>query len=249
MWRCVATRFCGATRVFCAFPMAADFFADAAGEADAPLFFGNGDDVDVTLPAEQIPLEPSQTPDALGKRRADADATGMWERRYLGTFVLSAYSMVKGSEYVHAGDRVVIGRRKKPTAHAREPPNKQTKLATKTKKATPPARAKARQDNVVRFSNVRGFEVGRFPVDVGGWMARLVDEDIVEFDGSVVDCPPTLSVGCDILLEVRVRVARLGRHSPIGIPAAERFSRQRHAVLQPVARRCRTAAHERGERA
>lgn len=34
-----------------------------------------------------------------------------------------------------------------------------------------------------------------------------MDEDVAEFDGTIVDAPPTLEVGSDILLEVRVRVS------------------------------------------
>lgn len=50
-----------------------------------------------------------------------------------------------------------------------------------------------------------GFEVGRIPIDVAGWMSCLLDAKLAEFDGIVVDCPSSLEVGSDILLEIKVR--------------------------------------------
>lgn len=39
--------------------------------------------------------------------------------------------------------------------------------------------------------------------EVSTWMSKLIDQDIAHFQGFVVDCPPTLTVGCDLLLEIR----------------------------------------------
>lgn len=94
--------------------------------ADAPLFFLEGEE------------------EAHAPQAAAAGAPGpleAWRRRYLGTFVLSAYSMTKGSDYIAPGDRVLILRKKKAE-----------KAAPKGKGP----RTRERPDYVVRFSNMRG---------------------------------------------------------------------------------------------
>ena len=159
---------------------------------DEPLFFADEE-------APHKAAEPQYTPSPSARTSGPSE----WHRRYLGTFVLSVYSMTKGHGYLHAGERVLIERKKK-TNEGRAP--KQAKLSFGGRGGA--RGASARPDNVVRFSNMRGFEIGRFPVDVGGWMARLCDEGVVEFRGLVVDCPDMLTVGCDILLEVRAYLLR-----------------------------------------
>ena len=159
---------------------------------DEPLFFADEE-------APHKAAAPQYTPGPSARTSGLSE----WHRRYLGTFVLSVYSMTKGHGYLHAGERVLIERKKK-TNEGRAP--KQAKLSFGGRGGA--RGASARPDNVVRFSNMRGFEIGRFPVDVGGWMARLCDEGVVEFRGLVVDCPDMLTVGCDILLEVRAYLLR-----------------------------------------
>lgn len=99
-----------------------------SNEAEAPLFFDDAG----SEPRAHVPA----------KRGAsdDADTETVWHRRYLGTFVICGYSMTKGSGYLQQGERVRIQRK------------------SKTKSASPAkgARAKARPDYVVRFSNARG---------------------------------------------------------------------------------------------
>ena len=85
---------------------------------------------------------------------------------------------------------------------------KQTKLmfgsAAKSAPVQSAKSAKQKEDYVVRFSNDRGFEVGRLPTEVAIWVSKLMDLDIAEFEGHVIDCPPSLTVGCDVLLDIKV---------------------------------------------
>ncbi|UZJ53098.1 hypothetical protein CBS101457_002418 [Exobasidium rhododendri] len=150
-----------------------------------------------------------------GSAQSDSPSLGEWEKRFIGTFIIQAWSLSKGSNYVQQGDKVLIQRQKPKTAGqqaaakngkgAANAGKKQTKLvfgngggaAATTKKA------KVKEDYVVRFSNTRGFEVGRITTDISAWMSKLMDHDIAYFEGYVVDCPSTLTVGCDLLLEIR----------------------------------------------
>lgn len=38
------------------------------------------------------------------------------------------------------------------------------------------------------------------------WIAKLLDLEMANIVGRVVDCPPTLSTGCDIMLSIRVEI-------------------------------------------
>ncbi|WFC98467.1 DNA helicase rad5 [Malassezia yamatoensis] len=180
----------------------------------APLFFFDADD------------QGKSAEDLKGAQHVDTS----WKRRYLGTFVFSAYSMTKGSDYIQPGDRVLIQRKKK----------------TAKSVGRGAARARERPDYVVRFSNMRGFEIGRIPVDVGGWMSRVLDDALVQFDGWVVDCPVPLNVGCDILLEVKAYINRNAFRESImdlvnvqadssGSPLAEESAHERHLRHRKVA--------------
>ncbi|CBQ68225.1 related to RAD5-DNA helicase [Sporisorium reilianum SRZ2] len=167
--------------------------------------------------SRQPPRRRSPTPDP--RLRHDA-----FERRYLGTFVLSAWSLSKGSSYVQPGDgvRIFRPRKKAPPAESTKSTSKftnggvrnakQTKLNFGGASAGPSnffgskQKSKDKEDFIVRFSNMRGFEVGRLPLEVATWMSKLIDTGIAEFEGVVVDCPPSLTVGCDIILQVKAYI-------------------------------------------
>ncbi|SPO21420.1 related to RAD5 - DNA helicase [Ustilago trichophora] len=160
----------------------------------------------------------SPTPDP--RLRHDA-----FDRRYLGTFVLSAWSLSKGSSYVKPGDAVRIFRPRKKSSTAEIAAKSTSKLTNggikKGKQTTlnfggasagtssffgSKQKSKEKEDFIVRFSNMRGFEVGRLPLEVATWMSKLIDTGIAEFEGVVVDCPASLTVGCDIILQVKAYI-------------------------------------------
>lgn len=164
-----------------------------------------------------------------GSSSSSSARIGEWDRRYIGNFVTSAWSLSKGSNYIKPGDHVLIQRQKPKVAAAAthqqqsQPPGKgaskagpggagngkkQSKLVFGAQAPAPARKAKQKEDYIVRFSNTRGFEVGRIPSDVSVWMSKVLDLDAASFEGVVVDCPPSLTVGCDLLLEIRAYILR-----------------------------------------
>ncbi|WFC93720.1 DNA helicase rad5 [Malassezia brasiliensis] len=159
-----------------------------------------------------------------------------------------------GSDCIQPGDRVLIQRKKKPA-----------KVSGRGG-----SRARELPDYVVRFSDLRGFEIGRIPVDVGGWMSRLLDDGLVEFDGTVVDCATPLSVGSDVILEIKAYIKRDAfresitslvnlQSDDISPPLAEESAHERHlrhrkVALQRLFRACDlsptqgAAAHDENEK-
>ena len=191
--------------------------------------------------------EVADSADIIPKKRLeplpDTDA-GEWKRRYMGTFVLCGYSMTKGDGHAHAGDSVLI----------------QRKAKNKTGK---PSRFREHADYVVRFSTTRGFELGRIPVDVASWMARLLDDQLVDFEASIVDCPLNLEVGSDILLQVKAYMHRTAFSSSVSRQChidtsssssmtesreseQERLLRHRKVALQRMFRACHLTPRRRG---
>ena len=102
----------------------------SGADGDTPLFFSK---------TQTMPELTGMHVDARG----EAADEGAWRRRYLGTFVLCAYSMTKGSDCLRAGERVLILRKSKTAPRVRS--SKHSRVRTKD-----------RADYVVRFSNLRG---------------------------------------------------------------------------------------------
>jgi hypothetical protein len=89
-----------------------------------------------------------------------------WDRRFVGTFIVQAWSLSKGSNYVQQGDKIFVQRQKPKVANQSMSngksakgnaavKSKQTRLVFNTTAATP-KKAKVKEDIVVRFSNSRG---------------------------------------------------------------------------------------------
>ncbi|OSX66957.1 hypothetical protein POSPLADRAFT_1175676 [Postia placenta MAD-698-R-SB12] len=206
------------------------FFADSddedAGDATLPQVSFAGDDLlaavsvdeadDVSIPDfNDAPRASSRRLSSEPKVPSPAAFTSV----YLGSFlVANAWSTVRGSGYVKAGDEIRIER---DTPEDPTPPEskrtkskdvkgksgkKQLSIATMFK-PQPAKPSKKKQDTVVRLTNTRGFEFGRLPQDVASWASKLLDMDIVDFRGStVVDCSTTLHSGADIIVSLSVYI-------------------------------------------
>jgi DNA repair protein RAD5 len=114
-----------------------------------------------------------------------ASAAPTWTRRYIGSFIISAWSLSKGTSYIQQGDAVAITRQK-PKAAAPPAPakgtaakagkgakgGKQTKLSFGKAAPAPPPKApkKMKEDYIVRFNNMRG----ECCEAAGGWTGRVM---------------------------------------------------------------------------
>lgn len=73
------------------------------------------------------------------------------------------------------------------------------KASTNTKAHT------AKPNDIIRFSNMRDFEIGRIPRDVCKWLAPLLDQKLVHVEGKVVFCKvPLEKIGDEITLSLSV---------------------------------------------
>ncbi|KAF8514339.1 SNF2 family N-terminal domain-containing protein [Hysterangium stoloniferum] len=149
-----------------------------------------------------------------------------FDYKYVGSFLVpNAWSTCKGRGWVKPGESIHIRRNEEEPASSSassKPPagssakkgaaasGKQMKLTTmfkaQPKSAAPPkAFKRVKEDNVVRFTNARGFEIGRLPQNVASWVAKLLDQGMITFKNStMVDCAESLQTGGEMLIQLRV---------------------------------------------
>ena len=99
--------------------------------------------------------------------------------------------------------------------HAKGKPvtSKQMSLSGMMKRSSPAPPAKKPPgkpvvDQIIRFRNDRGFEVGRLSVTEAGFLVHLLDTGVISLVGHVIDCPQVLATGSTILLNVKVYLDR-----------------------------------------
>ena len=112
------------------------------------------------------------------------------EHRYIGAFGATAWATRSGSNLVKHGDVVSIERTKM----------KQVKLG---KGGRPIPLSRQRADVIVRFTNVRGEEVGRLQKETAAWVSSLIDQKIIHFEGTCVFAPEKIRVNDTIYLQLR----------------------------------------------
>ncbi|KIP11786.1 hypothetical protein PHLGIDRAFT_83110 [Phlebiopsis gigantea 11061_1 CR5-6] len=170
-------------------------------------------------PASSVgPMTADEPPRKRRKLSPDVAEGRVFTSAYLGSFLVgNAWSTVRGKGYIDVGDEIRIERdtsspepstAKKKGASGKDTKSKggkkQLSIATMFKPA-PPKPNKKKQDTIVRLATMRGFEFGRLPQDVSSWVSKLLDLGIVEFKGStVVDCPPTLHSGADLIVSLSI---------------------------------------------
>ncbi|KAK4988760.1 DNA helicase rad5 [Elasticomyces elasticus] len=122
----------------------------------------------------------------------------MWEKRYIGALGVVGWATRSGTGLVRIDEKVNIERTKY------QPPT--------AKSGRDAARARAamlrRPDVIVRFTNVRGDEVGRLEKDSAAWVSTLVDQKICHFEGRCVYVPERVRTNDNIYLQLRCFVLK-----------------------------------------
>lgn len=120
----------------------------------------------------------------------------MPECRYVGAFGVGAWATRSGNGLVAHGDSVHVERTK-------------IKPAVKMGRGGKPVQpakgsvARMRTDIVVRFTNLKGEEVGRLPKETALWVSTLMDQEVCRFEGTCVFAPERVRVNDTIYLQLR----------------------------------------------
>ena len=117
----------------------------------------------------------------------------MPEKRYIGAFGAVGWATRSGSGLIRHGENVRIERTKPSGFATKVGKGGKQKIATNNK----------RQDMVVRFTNLRGEEVGRLETDSSAWMSTLLDQSICKFEGQCVFAPERIRTNDSIYLQLR----------------------------------------------
>ncbi|KDQ12067.1 hypothetical protein BOTBODRAFT_57119 [Botryobasidium botryosum FD-172 SS1] len=137
------------------------------------------------------------------------------EPAYLGEFLVQAWattSDMKDMSYVKAGSVVRIERNeadarpglRTSSSSSKKDDKKKGKQLTLTSMIKSSAKqSKQKENNIVRFFNEQGSEVGRLPNKTASYVSKLMDLKILSLVGTVVECPKPLRTGNDILLSLR----------------------------------------------
>jgi DNA repair protein RAD5 len=119
-------------------------------------------------------------------------------KRYIGAFGVTAWATRSGSGLLAFGDQVRIER---------------TKPQATLKKTGKLARS-AQKDVVVRFTNLRGEEIGRLENDSAAWISTLLDQKVCTFQGTCVFAPEgKLRTNDNIYLQLRCFLLKSGFES------------------------------------
>ncbi len=151
----------------------------------------------------KLPERTYQQHSADERRSSDTVKTAktldiMPDYRYVGAFGVGAWATRSGIGLIKMGEAIKIER---------------TKIKAPTKlgrggKATQTNAARMRGDVIVRFTNVRGEEVGRLPKDTANWVSTLMDQRVCRFDGVCFLAPERIRVNDTIELQLRCSLLR-----------------------------------------
>ncbi|KAF2636308.1 DNA repair protein-like protein rad5 [Massarina eburnea CBS 473.64] len=113
--------------------------------------------------------------------------------RYIGSFGAVGWATRNGTGLIRHDETVGIERQK-----AQPKQSKGSKRVVHLKK----------QDVVVRFTNVRGEEVGRLENETAAWVSALMDQKVCAFQGKVVYAPDRIKTGETVYLQLRAHFLR-----------------------------------------
>ncbi|KAI9764106.1 MAG: DNA helicase rad5 [Candelina submexicana] len=126
--------------------------------------------------------------------------------RYVGAFGVGAWATRSGTSLVTHGETVNIERQKI------QPPAAKVGRGGKAKgaavQAARPNAMNKRTDIIVRFTNLRGEEVGRLPKETAAWVSTLIDQRICKFEGNCVFVPERVRINDTIYLQLRCSLLR-----------------------------------------
>lgn len=110
--------------------------------------------------------------------------TRMPEKRYIGSLGVVGWATKSGSGLIKANEPVAIERAK----------------------AQIPKKARAnnkRQDVIVRFTNLKGEEIGRLEHESAAWISALLDQSVCIFEGHCIYAPDRLRTNDNVYLQLR----------------------------------------------
>ncbi|KAG0266325.1 DNA helicase rad5 [Actinomortierella ambigua] len=108
--------------------------------------------------------------------------------KYIGELTVTGYALAAMVK-VSVGDPIRIERARP-----------QSSSSGRSKKS---GGGQSKENNVVRFTNKDGYEIGRLPVDVARWVSKLMDFELAQFRGTIIYAPSILKTGTEVIFTMR----------------------------------------------
>ncbi|KAL8712097.1 MAG: hypothetical protein Q9220_003531 [cf. Caloplaca sp. 1 TL-2023] len=172
----------------------ADIAARPSSSSVMVAFTSKAEDKGILRP--KPPETPQQTPP---RSRQQMDT--MPEYRYVGAFGVGGWATKSGAFSIKHGEMANIER-------TRIKPPVKVGRGGKVIQSAKNIAAKHRNDTIVRFTNVKGEEIGRLPKEVAEWVSPLIDQKICRFEGTCVFAPDRIRVNDTVYLQLRCSLLR-----------------------------------------
>lgn len=141
-----------------------------------------------------ITREDSRPDGASSSRKAPLGK--MPDMRYIGALGVAGWTTRSGTGILKSGDVVKIQR-------VRQAPKEKMGRGGKTQQV-----ARRTQDVIVRFTDVKGSEIGRLEKDSALWIGALIDQNVCHFEGHCIYAPDRIRTNETIFIQLRCFLLR-----------------------------------------
>jgi DNA repair protein RAD5 len=138
------------------------------------------------------PSRMSSPPPSLKLTEGPQALESMPDKRYIGSFGVTAWATRSGTCLIQYGERITLER-----VVSQQSMKKAGKLGRM-----------ARKDVIVRFKNSKNEEVGRLESETAQWISALLDQKVCRFQGSCVFAPDRIRTSDTIYLQLRCFLLR-----------------------------------------
>ncbi|KAL9580987.1 MAG: hypothetical protein Q9212_004169 [Teloschistes hypoglaucus] len=179
---------------------AINMYLDGSWKAEMPARTTAGSMMSAfTLPTVKGDASRPKPPDTPQRSppRTKEQLESMPDRRYVGAFGVGGWATKNSNQPIKHGETVRIERTKM------KPPPVKMGRGGKAIQSAKSVALKNRNDTIVRFTNVRGEEIGRLPKEAAEWVSTLIDQKVCRFEGTCVYAPERIRVNDTVYLQLR----------------------------------------------
>lgn len=138
---------------------------------------------------QSAPSTPEARTETAPRASSHATLFAMPQKRYIGALGVAGWTTRSGTGLITAEEEVKIERAKPQTPAA--------------KGRFAKAAAMKRQDVIVRFTNMKGEEVGRLERESAAWISSLIDQEVCAFEGHCIFAPDRIKVNDTVYLQLK----------------------------------------------
>ncbi|GAA5841303.1 hypothetical protein JCM9279_000609 [Rhodotorula babjevae] len=191
-------------------------------------FFASDDD-ESSSPSSTTDPRPQAAPTTLTLDSSDAEASqpgpssptqrahrpkgrqAEWQSRYFGEVFVEGFALSSSNAFVKLkpGEPITLHRLNPHLANAGSSSSTSTASA-----ASKQRKSKKLENDVVRYLNAKGVEVGRISRDDSAWLAKLLDHDLLDVKGYCVACRDNFRSGDDMQLSLTISLAKAAFTDP-----------------------------------